>query len=148
MGKLVRVINNRPSRVVIAREVRHTVKNEYGVDINVLKHIDELTLEPGATAVDSERIDQFCNPALPCAKFFEEGILVVGELPEPKAKSLQKAGGDLAAVEEPEALKIAATLRSKDDVVKQHGLETRAKVRNALKQRADDLAKGSGEDKD
>jgi hypothetical protein len=148
MGKLVRVINNRPSRVVIAREVRHTIKNEYGVDVNVLKNIDELTLEPGATAVDSERIDQFCNPALPCAKFFEEGILVVGELPEPKAKSLSKASGDLAAVEEPEALKIAATLRSKAEVEKQYGYETRAKVKNALKQRAEDLANGSSEDKD
>lgn len=148
MGKLVRVINNRPSRVVIAREVRHTVKNEYGVDINVLKHIDELTLEPGATAVDSERIDQFCNPALPCSKFFEEGILVVGELPEAKAKNLAKAGNDLAAVEEAEALKIAATLRSKPDVEKQYLNETRSKVRNALKQRAEDLASGKSEDKD
>lgn len=147
MGKLVRVINNRPSRVVIAREIRHKVKNEYGVELDLLKSIDELVIEPGATAVDSERIDQFCNPALPCAKFFEEGILVVGELPEPKAETLSKAGNDLAGVKEPEALKIASGLRSKADVEKHFGNETRPKVKNALTQRAEALAKGSDEDK-
>lgn len=142
--KQVRVVNQRPSRVVISRQVRQKIKNEYGQEVDVLKEIDELVLEPGANIVDAARIDQFSEPELPCVKLFDEGVLVVQELPEPKEKNLQKAGGDLAKVEEAEALKAVQGMKDPKQLERSLMQDGRPKVRTALHKRADELKKSDG----
>ena len=132
MGQLVKVLNHRPSRVVLARETR---------DGGVLK-IDELELQGGANNVDDARLALFAE--LPTVKpFFETGLLVVeGAVAAPTDDTLPKHGGDLSKLKLKAALNAIKACKDPRQLRLWVNQDGRPEVRDALIARHTELNKG------
>jgi hypothetical protein len=135
---LLKVVNNRESRVVLSKLGKEL--------INGTVQIDELVFEAGANNVDESRLAEF--RMLPTNKvFFDSQLLVVeGPVGEAKDDHFPKYGGDISKLKSAAALKVIKGVKDPrvlHQMIRQDG---RPEIRAALIARHVELQKDEPEE--